>query len=96
MALKTIKQLQSSLTALPVTVATGDTVKNLTLGTLTIVIGKEVTVGKASIFRAVEGSAIDVLPGETSAAITLAAGEKAFALDTYDGGMASTADKLYA
>ena len=97
MALRTIKQLRSRLTTLPGTaVATGDTVKNSTSGLLTLVIGEEVTVGKAAIFEAIDGSEIEIAPGATSSAITLTAGQKVFALDTYNGGMASTADKLYA
>ena len=97
MAKRTIKQLTSRLTVLPGTpVATGDTVENLTSGLLTLVIGVETVVGKAKVFLVKDGSEVEVAPGATSAAITIAAGEKVFALDTYDGGMASTADKLYA
>ena len=95
MALRTFRQLSSRLTPFPGTaVATGDTVKNNTSGTMTIVVGEEVTVGKAKVVRAKEGSEIEVLPGGTSAAITLAGGEKAYLLDTYDGGVSSTADKV--
>lgn len=94
MAKKTIKQLSSRLTPLPQAVVSGDTVENATNGLLTLVIGKEMAVGKAIIVREKEGSEITLKPGETSAAITLAGGEAVYALDTYDGGMASTADKL--
>jgi len=97
MAKKTFKQLSSRLTQLPATLASGDTVENLTNGVMTLVIGVEQTVGKAKIIRAKEGAdEIVVAPGATSPAITLAAGEKVYLLDTYDGGVSSTADKVVA
>jgi len=94
MAKKTFRQLSSRLTPLPTAVASGDTVENLTNGTMTLVIGKETVVGSAKIVREKDGSEITVLPGQESAAITLAAGEKVYLLDTYDGGVSSTADKV--
>jgi len=98
MAQVTIKQLSSELTALPGTpVEDWDTIENLTSGVLTVVVAEEVTVGKARIFRRVEAiPAVEILPGEISDSITLDPGQQAFILDTYNGGMASTADKLYA
>jgi len=95
MAKKTVKQISARLVPLPVTVASGDTVENLTTGLLTLVIGVEVTEGKAKVIRAKEGSEVEVAPGASSAAITLAAGEKVYALDTYHA-VASTADRLSA
>jgi len=95
MAKKVIKQISARLTELPVTVATGDTVENATSGVLTLVIGKEMAEGDSIVVRAKEGTEIELRPGETSAAITLAGGEKVFALDTYQG-THGTADKLFA
>jgi len=96
MAVKEVKQVSSPLVKLPVTVATGDTVKNSTTGILTLVICVEKTVGTAKVISKKDGvDEIVVAPGKTSAAITLAAGEKVYALDTY-GAMATTADLLSA
>lgn len=97
MAKKTFKQLSSRLTPLPAAVASGDTVENATNGVMTLVIGKEYAVGKAIIVKPKEGSPeIEIAPGETSPAITLAGGEAVYLLDSYDGGVRSTADKVIA
>ena len=93
MAKKTFKQLTSTLTVPPQAIATGDTVENKTTGLLTIVIGEEVTVGASIVIREKKGSEIEVMPGKTSAAITIGAGEKAY-FKNVDGSMASTIDKL--
>ncbi len=95
MAVKTFKQLTSSLTVPPTAIATGDTVKNLTTGVLTIVIGVETDVGSAKVILEKEGSEVLVAPGATSAAITLATGEKAYFKDT-EASMSSTIDKIVA
>lgn len=70
-----IKQLEGGLTPIPGGVVTGDTVQNLTLGLLTIVKGKEETIGASKVIREVAGTEIEVAPGKTSAALTFAADE---------------------
>lgn len=95
MANREITQLRGSLTALPGTaVASGDTVTNSTNGTLTLAITTEATVGDGKIRSVKDGSdLIKVLPGATSAAITLAEGELVYVLNV-NGSLGSTADKI--
>ena len=92
MAAKTLKQLDSTLTEIT-GLATGDTVKNSTTGLVTICVGAEVTVGDAIVIKPKDGTEQTILPGKSSNAITIAAKEKAYVLNT-DGGMSSTVDKV--
>ena len=90
---KTLRELDSTLTPFPAAVATGDQVENLTTGLMTICIGVETVVGSAKVVLPKEGSEITVLPGKTSAAITIGTGEKAYLLNT-EASMRSTVNKV--
>jgi len=93
MANLTLTTLSSQLTELPAAFASGDTVTNTTNGLVTVVIGKETTVGGALVVLPVNDTKVLVGSGETSAAITLAAGEGLYLLNT-NGAMSSTIDKV--
>jgi len=93
MAVKELKALTSSLTAFPTTVAAADTIKNSTNGLVTICKGKEVVSGGTKVVLPVDGSEETIAIGASSAAVTLAAGEKVYILNG-DGSMSSTIDKF--
>lgn len=93
MAKITFKQLRSNLTKPSQDIVSGDTIENKTTGVLTVVIGVENTVGKATIVEEKEGSEITILPGATSAVVTFGAGEGVYFKDV-EGSMRSTVDKL--
>ena len=99
MAAVEVIQLDSRLAEFPVAFSTGDTVVNSTNGTLSVVVGEMITttVNGVDIKKVVAqlDTGIDILPGGTSAAITIAAGQKLY-VSKVRSVMGSTVDAVTA
>lgn len=93
MAAHTLGQLHSSLTAFPATFASGDTIVNTTKATIVAVLGQAETVNGKVIVNPVDGSDVYVRPGDTSAAIVVAADQGLYLRRT-DIDMSTTVDAV--